>query len=64
MLTLKELQQLLALNCDPDELIQILDISSEDLVERFTDKIEERYDELTEDFQEEDEFDETRERYD
>lgn len=50
MLTVRDLVKLLSLNCDPDELVQILDISSEDLCERFVDRIEDKYDELIEDF--------------
>ncbi len=53
MLTLQDLSKLLALQCDPDELIEILNISSEEIIERFQDKIEEHFDELQEDFQEE-----------
>lgn len=41
---------------DEISLLEVLDISSEDLVDRFVDKIEEKYDSLREDFeQEEDE---------
>lgn len=41
---------------DEISLLEILEISSEDLVDRFADKIEEKYDLLKEDFEEEDEF--------
>lgn len=41
---------------DEISLLEILEISSEDLVDRFADKIEEKYDILKEDFEEEDEF--------
>ncbi len=33
------------------DLLEVLEISSEDLVERFEDLIEEKYDELTEELQ-------------
>jgi hypothetical protein len=42
MLTIKELSRLLAQNNDPDTLIELLDISSEEICERFEDKIEEK----------------------
>lgn len=42
MLTIKELSRLLAQNLDPDALVELLDISSEELVERFEDKIEDK----------------------
>lgn len=38
---------------DEISLLEVLDISSEDLVDRFGDKIEERYDILREDFEDE-----------
>jgi len=41
---------------DEISLLEILEISSEDLVDRFADKIEEKYDLLKEDFEEEDEL--------
>lgn len=54
MLTLEELKEKL---CKIDEisLMEILEISSEDLVERFTDYIENKYDELSEEFIEDEE---------
>lgn len=55
MLTIPELARLLALNCDPDELLQILDISAEEICDRFQDKIEEQYEELIQDFEEQEE---------
>ena len=39
---------------DEISLLEILEISSEDLVDRFADKIEEKYDILKEDFEQED----------
>ncbi len=53
MLTLQDLVRLLTIQCDPDELIEILDISSKEICERFEDKIEEHFEELQEDFKEE-----------
>lgn len=53
MLTLTDLQEKLK-SVDEISLMEILDISSEDLVQRFLDRIEERYDDLSEDFSEED----------
>lgn len=44
MLTLIELKQRMAEQLNPDELVEILEISSEELVEAFYDKIEERFD--------------------
>ena len=38
---------------DEVSILEVLEISSEDLVDRFSDKIEERYDQLKEDFEEE-----------
>jgi len=40
---------------DEVSLLEVLDISSEEIVDRFTDKIEDKYDELREDIEEEDE---------
>ena len=40
---------------DEVSLLEILDINSEDLVDRFQDKIEERFDQLVEDLEEEQE---------
>ena len=39
---------------DEISLLEVLEISSEDLVDRFTDKIENKYEQLAEDFEEED----------
>ena len=52
MLTLVELQERLK-QIDEISLLEILDISSEDIVERFVDLIENRYDVLKEEFEEE-----------
>jgi hypothetical protein len=40
---------------DEVSLLEVLEISSEDIVDRFVDKIEENYDKLAEDFEEEQE---------
>lgn len=45
-MTLSELKQRLAERLDPDTLLEELNISSEELVERFTDKIEDDFDRL------------------
>ena len=47
MLTLHDLCQKLK-NIDEISLLEVLEISSEDLVERFEDKIEAKFDELSE----------------
>lgn len=58
MITLADLTNHLK-RIDEISLLEILEISSEDLVERFTDFIEDRYDKLAEDFEEETESSET-----
>lgn len=40
---------------DEVSLLEVLDISSEEIVDRFSDKIEDKYDELREDIEEDDE---------
>ena len=52
MLTLNDLRERIANNCDEISILEILNINSFDLVERFGDRIEERYDALVEDFEE------------
>ena len=42
MLTFPELKQRMAERLNPDEILEILDISSEELIEAFDYKIEER----------------------
>lgn len=44
--TIRELQERLSERRDPDEIVELLNVSSEELVEAFPDKIEEHYDEL------------------
>jgi hypothetical protein len=53
MLTVKELSTLLAERYDPDFLVEILDISSEDICERFEDVIESKMATLVKEFEEE-----------
>ena len=54
MITLTELQDKLKRE-EETSLMEILEISSEDIVERFYDKIEERYEQLSEEFEESEE---------
>lgn len=49
MLTLNELREKLT-RVDEITLMERLEISSEDLVERFVDRIEDRYDELLQEY--------------
>jgi rRNA maturation endonuclease Nob1 len=57
MLTLEELKDRLAHRFDEVTLMERLDISSEELVQAFSDKIEELYDELVEEVTEDEEED-------
>ncbi len=47
-LTLEELKEKLAEQHDPDTLIELLNLTSEEIVEAFTDKISDNYDKLIE----------------
>ena len=51
-LLLHELKMHLLNSKNPDDLLELLNISSEELLERFTDKIEDRYEELSEEYEE------------
>lgn len=52
--TLQELKEYLV-TLDEVSLLEILEINSEELVDRFEDKIEERYDSLTKEFDDDEE---------
>jgi len=52
MLTLTELQARL-MKIDEISLLEVLEITSEDIAQRFLDKIDAKYDQLIEDFEEE-----------
>ncbi|MDE1816602.1 MAG: hypothetical protein KGL35_13580 [Bradyrhizobium sp.] len=52
-LTLQEVKEKLAEQYDEVTLLEILEINSYDIVEAFFEKIEEKYDKLTEDLEEE-----------
>lgn len=45
-MTLRELQEYIAKNVNEVDLLELLDISSEELVEVFSDKIEDKFDKL------------------
>ena len=55
-LTLPEFKARLAAKHDPDTLLEILGVTSEDLVEAFEDKILAKEEELLEQLKEDDEF--------
>jgi hypothetical protein len=57
VITLVDLYDKLKLQ-DEITLLELLEITSEELVERFTDIIEEKYEELAEDFEPEDDYEE------
>ena len=48
--TFQELKQRLIEQVDPDLLVELLEISSEELIETFSDKIEDRFDNLLEQY--------------
>jgi len=56
-LTVEELKTLLKQQVDEISLLEVLEISAEDIVDRFEDKIEERYDRLVREFDSEAETD-------
>lgn len=58
MVTLEELKQRLAAKHNPDDLLEILNLSSEDLVNAFSDLIEEKQDTLRKGLEEDEEFQE------
>lgn len=51
--TLKDIKQWLLTTADPDEVIELLDITTEQLVDRFDDIIEANYDLLAQQIEEE-----------
>jgi hypothetical protein len=53
MITFYELKDKLLQTKDPDELVELLDISSEELLDKFEDKIEERRAGLCKEFENE-----------
>lgn len=58
MFTLNELKEKLLAACNEIDLLELLEINGEDLLDRFEDKIEKKYDYLCSEFREEaEEFD-------
>ena len=62
MITLNELQEKLK-DIDEISLMEVLEITSEDIVEHFLDKIEAKYSELVKDFEEEQDENQDQDRY-
>ena len=57
MLTLEEIKERLLKNYDPDDLLEALHVSSEELLDRFEDKLINRLDQFEEELlEEEDEY--------
>jgi hypothetical protein len=50
MLTLEELMDRLLTEYDPDDILDLLQISTEDLLDKFSHRVEERYEELNDEF--------------
>ena len=50
-LTLTELKERIAHECDEITILELLEINGEQLVERFSDEIEERFEQLCEEFE-------------
>jgi hypothetical protein len=56
-LTLEELKEKLMDNYDPDDLLEFLELSSEEILDRFEDKVIKRFEQLEQEFlEEEDEY--------
>ena len=55
-LTIKELKEKIALEMDELEILEVLEITSSDLVDAFSDRIEERYEKFCEDLKCDDEL--------
>lgn len=51
MLTLSELKEVIAERTDEITILELLDINAEDLVEVFSDRIEERYEQLLKEYE-------------
>jgi hypothetical protein len=51
MLTLEELMARMLTEMDPDDILDLLQISTEDLLDKFSDRIEERYEEIHDEFE-------------
>jgi hypothetical protein len=51
MLTLEELMARMLTEMDPDDILVLLGITSEELIDKFADKIEERYEEIHDEFE-------------
>jgi hypothetical protein len=51
MLTLDELMERLLTEYDPDDILTLLQISTEDLLDKFDYKIEEKFEELQDEFE-------------
>lgn len=54
-LTLTELKERISSHCDEIYILELLEINAEDLVERFSDEIEARFEYLCEEFQDDSE---------
>ncbi len=52
-LTLEELKEKLMDNYDPDDLLEFLELSSEEILDRFEDKVIKRFEQLEQEFIEE-----------
>jgi hypothetical protein len=52
-LTLEELKEKLMENYDPDDLLEFLELSSEEILDRFEDKVIKRFEQLEQEFIEE-----------
>jgi hypothetical protein len=53
MWTLDEIMEKIANRWDPDYVVEYFDITTEELLDMFTSKVAERYDELNEEFTDE-----------
>ena len=52
-LTLEELKEKLMENYDPDDLLEFLELSSEEILDRFEDKVIKRFEQFEQEFIEE-----------